>query len=173
MGLFSKGPKGEKCKVCKSLLEKREERLYAMPKITVSHYTPHDKGSWYRDNLVPVESKSQLPSGMYAARVELWRCPSCGKEKAIVRPFLPVRGSEMAEFPVTLECKVIECREDPSGFRVLGEIVNVLADEKVLDDSGNVDPKKLNAFVFDQFQYGYYAIGEKVGQAWETGKALM
>ena len=77
------------------------------------------------------------------------------------------------EFPVTLECKVVECQNTAYGFRVLGEIVNVLADEKVLNEKGNVDPEKLNAFVFDQFQSGYYAIGEKVGQAWKSGAGLM
>ena len=77
------------------------------------------------------------------------------------------------EFPVTLECKVVERQNTAYGFRVLGEIVNVLADEKVLNEKGNVDPEKLNAFVFDQFQSGYYAIGEKVGQAWKSGAGLM
>ena len=77
------------------------------------------------------------------------------------------------EFPLTLECKVMECQHGASGFRVLGQIVGVLAEESVLDEKGKVDPTKLNAFVFDQFQSGYYAIGEKVGQAWDTGKSLM
>lgn len=77
------------------------------------------------------------------------------------------------EFPVTLECRVVECQNGVGDFRVVGEIVDVLADEKVLDEKGNVDPTKLNAFVFDQFQNGYYAIGEKVGQAWGTGMDMM
>ena len=59
------------------------------------------------------------------------------------------------------------------GHHVLGEIVGVLADESVLDETGRVDARKLNAFVFDQFRSGYYAIGEKVGQAWHTGAPLM
>ena len=77
------------------------------------------------------------------------------------------------EFPLTLECKVVEDKEEVYGHHVLGEIVGVLADESVLDANGNVDPTKLNAFVFDQFQNGYYAIGEKVGQAWSSGASLM
>ena len=77
------------------------------------------------------------------------------------------------EFPLTLECKVVECQNTVYGFRVLGEIVNVLADEEVLDEKGKVDPTKLNAFIFDQFQSGYYAVGEQVGQAWKTGVPLM
>lgn len=79
----------------------------------------------------------------------------------------------IAEFPLTLECKVLSMGEEKSGYRVLGEIVNVLADEKTLDEKGRVDPQKLNAFVFDQMQSGYYAIGEKVGKAWQSGAPLM
>ena len=77
------------------------------------------------------------------------------------------------EYPITLECKVIKAEKDVSGFRVVGEIVNVIADEKVLDENGKVDPTKLNAFIFDQFQNGYYAIGKKVGEAWKSGKKFM
>lgn len=77
------------------------------------------------------------------------------------------------EYPLTLECKVIKIQKDELGFRVVGEIVNVLAEENVLDENGKVDPTKLNAFVFDQFQNGYYKIGEKVGQAWNSGKKFM
>ena len=77
------------------------------------------------------------------------------------------------EFPLTLECKVVEDKEEVYGHHVIGDIVGVLADESVLDEKGRVDPAKLNAFVFDQFQSGYYAIGEKVGQAWHTGAPLM
>ena len=77
------------------------------------------------------------------------------------------------EFPLTLECRVMEYHHNDYGFRVVGQIVNVLAEESVLDEKGKVDPKRLNAFVFDTFQSGYYAIGEKVGQAWSSGKGLM
>lgn len=77
------------------------------------------------------------------------------------------------EFPLTLECKVVEAKNEVYGFHVIGEIVGVLADESVLDEKGKVDPTKLNAFAFDQFQNGYYAIGEKVGQAWNAGASLM
>ena len=77
------------------------------------------------------------------------------------------------EFPLTLECRVVEDKMEVYGHHILGEIVGVLADEAVLDEKGKVDAAKLNAFVFDQFRSGYYAIGEKVGQAWHTGAPLM
>ena len=33
------------------------------------------------------------------------------------------------EYPITLECKVAKIQNDEFGFRVIGEIVNVLADD--------------------------------------------
>ncbi len=77
------------------------------------------------------------------------------------------------EYPLTLECEVVEMQTQPYGLRVLGKIVNVIADEKVLDDAGKIDAGKLGAFAFDQMQHGYYAVGEKVGQAWHSGADWM
>lgn len=79
----------------------------------------------------------------------------------------------ITEYPLTLECEVVEMQDQPYGLRVLGKIVNVLADEKVLDDAGKIDAGKLHAFAFDQMQNGYYAIGEKVGKAWHSGADFM
>lgn len=79
----------------------------------------------------------------------------------------------ITEFPITLECKVASITLDDGEYHIVGEILNVLADESVLDESGKVDPKKLNAFLFDTYQNGYYAVGEKVGEAWSSGKKLM
>ena len=77
------------------------------------------------------------------------------------------------EFPMTLECRIIEDEMGFYGHHIIGQIVGVLAEEAVLNESGKIDPAKLNAIVYDQMQSGYYAVGEKVGQAWQTGKALM
>ncbi len=77
------------------------------------------------------------------------------------------------EYPVTLECVAEKMEDEPYGLRILGRIVNVLADEKVLDDKGEIDAGKLDAFIFDQMRNGYYAVGEKVGLAWQSGAGLM
>lgn len=77
------------------------------------------------------------------------------------------------EFPLTMECRVVEMQKQPYGLRVLGEIVGVQADEAVLDENGKVDASRLEAFVFDQFQNCYYALGEKLGKAWDIGKDLL
>ena len=75
-----------------------------------------------------------------------------------------VNAPVIEEFPVAMECELLEIVDTENLHCVVGKIVNVSADEKVLDAKGKVDLVKLNAFVFDQFQNGYYKIGEKVGQ---------
>ena len=79
----------------------------------------------------------------------------------------------IAEYPLTLECKVIGMQDQPYGLRVLGEIVNVLAEESVLDEKGKIDAGKLNAFLFDQMRNGYYAVGEVCGKAWHSGAPII
>ena len=74
------------------------------------------------------------------------------------------------DFPVTMLLE--EVRTD-NLHMVVGKIVNVVADEAVLDEKGNVDVSKLNAISFDQFGRGYYATGERVAGAWKAGKDLM
>ena len=84
-----------------------------------------------------------------------------------------VNAPIIEEFPLVMECELVDIVETESLHAVVGKIVNVAADEAVLDENGKVDPEKLNVIAFDTFQSGYYAMGEKAGQAWGNGKRLM
>lgn len=84
-----------------------------------------------------------------------------------------VNAPVIEEFPVVMECELAEIVETEHLHAVVGKIVNTAAEEAVLDENGKVDPAKLNALIFDQFQSGYYVAGEKVGQAWNAGVGLM
>ena len=84
-----------------------------------------------------------------------------------------VNAPIITEYPVTLECELLEKVNTEYVNGIVGKIVNVIADEEVLTDKNKVDVKKLNAIMFDQFQAGYYSVGEKVGQAWVEGKEMM
>ena len=77
------------------------------------------------------------------------------------------------EFPIAMECELLEIVDTENIHAVIGKIVNACADEKVLDEKGKVAPSKVDALIFDQFQNGYYVVGEKVGKAWNAGAALM
>ena len=73
------------------------------------------------------------------------------------------------ELPMALECKVISY--DPETCRLVGEIVNVSADESVLTD-GKVDVARLQPITYDPMNHHYLVLGKKVGQAFHDGKAL-
>jgi len=74
------------------------------------------------------------------------------------------------ELPMTLECRVKSY--DPESCRLVGEIVNVSADESVLTD-GKIDPTKLRPITYDPISHGYYVLGEKVGEAFKDGKRFI
>lgn len=74
------------------------------------------------------------------------------------------------ELPMTLECKLVSY--DAESCRMVGEIVNVCADERILDEDGKIDPMKLEPIVFDPVNSAYWKLGEKVGNAFKDGAKL-
>ncbi len=84
-----------------------------------------------------------------------------------------VHAPIIEEFPVVMECELLEFLETEYVSGIVGKIVNVKAEEKVLSENGKVDPAKLKALIFDQFQHGYYITGEKIAKAWNAGAELM
>ena len=83
-----------------------------------------------------------------------------------------VNAPIIEEFPVVMECELLEHLKDEYVSAIVGRIVNVKADEEVLDEKGKVDVTKTRALIFDQFRSGYYVTGEKVGQTWNAGKDI-
>lgn len=78
------------------------------------------------------------------------------------------------EYPLALECRVIEISETLlNETRVVGEIVNMSAVDSILDMEGKVDLGKLQPIIFDASHMTYRTVGEEVGNAWGSGKALM
>ncbi|MBR0223833.1 MAG: flavin reductase [Bacteroidales bacterium] len=82
-----------------------------------------------------------------------------------VTPSPNVDAPIINEYPLTHECKVVSW----SDGILIGEVVNMSADESILTD-GKVDLEKLQPIVFDAASVTYRAIGEVVGQAWGSGK---
>ena len=74
------------------------------------------------------------------------------------------------ELPMAVECRLVSY--DPESCRLVGEIVNVSADESVLDEDGKIDPDKLRPITFDPIYHTYRVLGEKVGNAFQDGAKL-
>ena len=73
------------------------------------------------------------------------------------------------ELPVALECKMISY--DNETEVLIGQIVNVCAEESVLTD-GKIDIAKLRPITYDPVSHGYFVVGERVGSAFKDGKPL-
>ena len=70
-----------------------------------------------------------------------------------------------------MECEFVEYQDDQYGGGVVGKVVNVTADEKVMNGD-NVDISLVNAIAFDPYTHGYYKVTERVGNAFKDGLQL-
>ena len=74
------------------------------------------------------------------------------------------------ELPMALECKLISY--DQESCRLVGQIVNVCAEEHILNEKGKIDTGKLKPITYDPMNHHYLVLGEKVGQAFHDGAKL-
>ena len=75
------------------------------------------------------------------------------------------------EFPLCLECEFVEYQSGEYGCGVIGKVVNVTADERVMVN-GKLDMSLVNAIAFDPYTHGYYKVTERVGEAFQDGLKL-
>lgn len=74
------------------------------------------------------------------------------------------------ELPMALECKLISYDEETC--RLVGEIVNVCADERILDENGKVDLNKFSPITYDPVHHIYRKLGDVAGKAFSDGLRL-
>ena len=74
------------------------------------------------------------------------------------------------ELHMALECKLVSY--DPETCRLVGEIINVSADESIIGEDGKIDPERLQPIIFDPVHNKYRVIGEVAGNAFRDGLAL-
>ena len=73
------------------------------------------------------------------------------------------------EYPLTLECKLVSY--DDKTERVIGEVINTIADDSILTDE-KIDLSKFHPITYDCVNHHYLALGEKVGNAFKDGNSL-
>lgn len=76
------------------------------------------------------------------------------------------------ELALTLECKVLQMIDVEGDYQLVGEIVNVSADESILGEDGQIDPAKVEAITYDPVHHTYIKLGERVGYAFQDGAKL-
>lgn len=117
-----------------------------------------------------------IPSEKYIKEADYFGLVSGKKEDKFADAGLtPVRSDlvdapYILEFPVVLECSLLQSIEIGLHTQFIGEIMDVKADEAVLGDKGVPDMEKVKPVVFIPDSQAYYGIGGYLGKAFSTGK---
>ncbi len=77
------------------------------------------------------------------------------------------------EFPFALECRLLHTIEIGLHTQFIGEIMDIKADESVLDGSGSLSIEKVKPFLFAPESRTYYGVGKHLGNAFFIGKELV
>lgn len=117
-----------------------------------------------------------VPSEKHAREVDFFGLVS-GKDtdKFLESGLTPIKSEKVdapsiKEFPLVLECKLIQTVELGLHTQFIGEIVDVKAEESVLGDGGLPDMEKILPLIYNTGTSSYYGIGRQIGKARTMGK---
>ena len=83
-----------------------------------------------------------------------------------------VNAPYVKEFPLILECKVLDTFEIGLHTQFIGEIMDVKADEDVLGEKKLPEIEKVKPILFAPENLDYYAVGQYLGKAFSIGKQV-
>lgn len=121
-----------------------------------------------------------IPSRQIVAEADYTGLASGQKQdKFAVTGLTPVKAEKVdapyaAECPVVVECRLIKTLELGSHSLMVGEILDVKADEDILSPDGAYpDLARFEPILFDSGSRGYYLIGQKAGKAFKDGQKYL
>jgi flavin reductase (DIM6/NTAB) family NADH-FMN oxidoreductase RutF len=119
-----------------------------------------------------------VPSEKFAAEADYFGIAS-GRDvnKFEVAGLTPVRSDlvdapYVGEFPLVLECRVLFVHEIGLHTQFIGEILDVKAEESLLDDKGYPDIEKVQPIIYAPTVRKYYGIGKYLGAGYNLGKNI-
>ena len=118
-----------------------------------------------------------IPSQTYIKEADYFGIASGKNEdKFAVTGLTPVKSElvnapYIQEFPLVLECKLINTTELGLHTHFTGEIMDVKVDENLIDH-GNLDIEQIKPFLYDPSSRTYYSIGKQLEKAFSVGKDI-
>jgi flavin reductase (DIM6/NTAB) family NADH-FMN oxidoreductase RutF len=119
-----------------------------------------------------------IPSETHVKEADYFGIASGRDEDKFARTGLtPVRSETVnapyvAEFPLIIECNLLHTNEIGLHTQFIGEVINILADESVIDARGAVDIERIRPFLFAPENRAYYGVGAFLGEAFSIGRDL-
>jgi flavin reductase (DIM6/NTAB) family NADH-FMN oxidoreductase RutF len=120
-----------------------------------------------------------IPSEEFISKVDYLGLASGRDENKLANAGLtPVESTlvdapYIKDFPMVLECKVINVVEIGLHTQFIGEIVDVKMEESLLDESGQSSIKKVRPFFYAPDDRFYYSLGERLEKSFESGRKYL
>jgi flavin reductase (DIM6/NTAB) family NADH-FMN oxidoreductase RutF len=119
-----------------------------------------------------------IPSEDHIVAVDYFGIASGAKEDKLARTGLTAVRSELVdapyvkEFPVAIECKLVNTQDLGLHTLFVGEILDVKGDPDVMED-GRLDITKIRPVIYDPARNRYFKVGEYLAKSFTVGKSLM
>lgn len=119
-----------------------------------------------------------IPSENYTKEADYFGMVSGKKEDKFAKTALtPVRSEivdapYIKEFPINLECKIIQITEIGLHTQFIGEVMNIKIDDTIQEKGDQPIIEQINPLIFAPDSRNYYTIGEQVAQAFSIGKDI-
>ena len=119
-----------------------------------------------------------VPSARHAEQADyLGIASGKDRDKFAATGLTPVRSDVVdapyvGEFPLILECTLLRTVSLGMHIQFVGQVMDVKADEDVLDASGYPDSAKVRPIIFTPVTRTYHTVGDYLGQAFEIGQVF-
>jgi flavin reductase (DIM6/NTAB) family NADH-FMN oxidoreductase RutF len=119
---------------------------------------------------VNIPSEAQIKAADYFGMVS-----GKNEDKFKTIGLTPVKGEHVnapyiEEFPLVIECRLVQSIEIGGHTQFIGEVMDVKADESILGAGEVPDIEKLKPVIFTPVSRNYYGIGKFLGKAFSIGK---
>lgn len=119
-----------------------------------------------------------IPSEKHIKEADYFGMESGKKEDKFAKTGLTPVKSEfvdapyIAEFPINLECKIIQVFEIGLHTQFVGEVLNAKIDDTIQEKGDTPIIEQIKPLLFAPDSRSYYAVGERTAQAFSIGKEI-
>jgi flavin reductase (DIM6/NTAB) family NADH-FMN oxidoreductase RutF len=137
------------------------------------------KATYSYDNLMRNKAFTiNIPSERYVKEADYFGIASGHKEDKFAKTGLTAVKSDIVdapyikEFPVHLECNILQVIEIGLHTQFIGEIMDVKIDETIYQSGDQPAIEQIKPLIFTPDSRNYYGIGGQIGQAFSIGNKI-
>ncbi|WPC42647.1 flavin reductase family protein [Clostridium sp. JS66] len=119
-----------------------------------------------------------IPSENYVKEADYFGMASGKNEDKFAKTGLtPVRSEfvdapYISEFPINIECKIIQINELGLHTQFIGEVINFKMDDTIQEKGNNPIIEQIKPLIFAPDSRNYYGVGKQISQAFSAGKDI-